>query len=206
MLHRLYKFDLNQKSNIVDKDSYFIPAGYDSLPLLQSQDVQNDLSKIYSEKISSVKAKQQNIEEEITCEDTQSFFKKHYGNSGTSKPAPKEIKDKNLANNYSTNADFEVKTTLDQPEKKTLKTGGTSHSKLNQFKDFYQTNTATSSNILNSDTKKEMTKEEMDKIKKKELDNLLGNKESNTGSAETSEKKPSAQDTLKKRLEALKNK
>lgn len=75
----MYKFEFFSKPNIIDKESYFIPAGYDSLSLLNSFDVQNDLSKIYSERINSSKSITKPFEDEIMCEDSQAFMKKFYG-------------------------------------------------------------------------------------------------------------------------------
>lgn len=79
LVHRLYKFEFFSKPNIIDKESFFIPAGYDSLNLLNSFDVQNDLSKIYSERINSSKVHVKATEEEVVCEESQAFLKKFYG-------------------------------------------------------------------------------------------------------------------------------
>ena len=92
LLHRLYKFDFTIKPNIIDKESYFIPAGYDSLNLLQSFDFQEDLKKIYTERIVIIKAKLTQNDEEIQCEDSQQFLKKFW-----EKPTKTRVIDNNLS-------------------------------------------------------------------------------------------------------------
>lgn len=91
LLHRLYKFDFSIKPNIIDKESYFIPSGYDSLSLLKSFDIQNNLDQIYSERIGIQKTKVTQAEDEVQCEDSQQFFKKFWDvRSQTIKPKPIE--------------------------------------------------------------------------------------------------------------------
>jgi len=53
----------------LDKDSFFIPAGYDSLTILKSFDMNNDLAKIYEERIPEIKPKNLVKEQEVICED-----------------------------------------------------------------------------------------------------------------------------------------
>ena len=53
----------------MDKDSFFIPAGYDSLTILKSFDMNNDLAKIYEERIPEIKPKNLVKEQEVICED-----------------------------------------------------------------------------------------------------------------------------------------
>ena len=60
----------------MDKDSYFVPAGYDTLEVLKSYDIKNDLKTIYDEKIFPAKQKSVVKEEEVICEDLNSFLKK----------------------------------------------------------------------------------------------------------------------------------
>jgi len=91
LLHRLYKFDFNLKPNIIDKESYFIPAGYDSLSLLKSFDIQNNLDQIYTERIGVLKAKVMQADDEVQCEESQQFLKKFWDvRSQTIKPKPAE--------------------------------------------------------------------------------------------------------------------
>ena len=74
--HRLFDFELPHKPNLIDKDCYFIPAGYDSLTALKSMDTQNDLNVLYDERIPQEKIKNFITEEEIVCEDTNVFLGK----------------------------------------------------------------------------------------------------------------------------------
>ena len=58
-------FILMQKPNLTEKDSFFIPAGYDSLTALKNSDTQNMLSVLYDERIAAPKEKGYINEEEI---------------------------------------------------------------------------------------------------------------------------------------------
>lgn len=80
--HRLFGFILTHKPNLTEKDSFFIPAGYDSLTALRDSDTQNMLSILYDEKIPPTKVKSYVNEEEIVCEDTNVFL----GRLKTEKP------------------------------------------------------------------------------------------------------------------------
>ena len=72
--HILFNFDLIHKPNLNDKEAYFIPAGYDNLELLQSnEEKKNYLNEKYEEKITPVEKKVV-PEEDIQCEDTNAFF------------------------------------------------------------------------------------------------------------------------------------
>lgn len=62
------------KPNTLDKDSYFIPAGYDSLTLLKGSDISNDLSKLYEDRIQTPKQKNILKEQEVQCEDISIFL------------------------------------------------------------------------------------------------------------------------------------
>ncbi len=76
ILHRIYKFELRHKPNIMDKEAYFVPAGYDSLAVLKSFDIRNDLRTLYDERIYPVKQKNMLKEEEVVCEDLNLFLKR----------------------------------------------------------------------------------------------------------------------------------
>ena len=72
--HILFNFDLTHKPNLTDNDAYFIPAGYDNLVLLKSNDKQKKhLNEPYEKKITPI-IKKIIQEEDIQCEDTNSFF------------------------------------------------------------------------------------------------------------------------------------
>lgn len=76
IVHRLFGFDLTHRPNLSEKESYFIPAGYDSLSALKNSDTQNMLSILYDEKLPVVKPKTYVNEDEIVCEDTNVFLAK----------------------------------------------------------------------------------------------------------------------------------
>ena len=74
--HQLFHFDLTHKPNLIDKDAYFIPSGYDSLSALKNSDTQGFLEVLYDERIPPEKTKNVIKEEEIVCEDTNVFLGK----------------------------------------------------------------------------------------------------------------------------------
>jgi len=72
--HILFNFDLIHKPNLADKEAYFIPAGYDSSTLLESNKTFKDyLDQKYEETIPPIVSKVAQ-EEDIQCEDTNTFF------------------------------------------------------------------------------------------------------------------------------------
>ena len=71
--HILFGFDLVHKPNLIDKEAYFVPAGYDNLPLLQSNDKSNYLEQAFETKIPPI-IREDVTEEDIQCEDTNLFF------------------------------------------------------------------------------------------------------------------------------------
>ena len=89
--HILFNFDLIHKPNLIDKEAYYIPAGYDNLALLKSHDEQKKyLNEPYEKKITPVITKIIQ-EEDIQCEDTNTFFEslKQMGVKGKDKGASK---------------------------------------------------------------------------------------------------------------------
>lgn len=73
--HILFNFDLAHKPNLIDKEAYFLPAGYDNLPLLESNAEQNKYKdEEYQKKINPPVKKIEKQEEDIQCEDTNTFF------------------------------------------------------------------------------------------------------------------------------------
>ena len=89
--HILFNFDLVHKPNLIDKEAYYIPAGCDNLALLKSHDEQKKyLNESYEKKITPVITKIIQ-EEDIQCEDTNTFFEslKQMGVKGKDKGASK---------------------------------------------------------------------------------------------------------------------
>ena len=60
---------------MIDKNSFFIPSGYDRLSVLKSNDSQNDLDYEYTDVIKEEK-EEKKIEEEIQCEKVSDYLKK----------------------------------------------------------------------------------------------------------------------------------
>lgn len=195
--HRLYDFKFTYKPNIIEKDAYFIPAGYDSLPLLSSYDIQGDLSKIYNERVSNIKPKVNNAQDdELVCEDQQSFLKKYYGVTPVKRNPPTidSSAKPNVSNMYATN-------TSSTPTN-ILKEGGSSKANLlknistgrlpTNYKEMYGSNTGEKLDGLSKE-------ERIKKIKEEELNKITGLKSKVEG------KDNSNIANFKKRLDALKN-
>lgn len=68
ILHRLYNFEFNIKPNLSDKESFFVPAGYDSITTLRESDINKELDKAYDLKTDKNVFKDKQ-EEEFICED-----------------------------------------------------------------------------------------------------------------------------------------
>ena len=64
------------KSNIIDKNSYFIPSGYDRLSVLKSNDTQKDLDCEFSDQIKGEKEEDTKMEDEIKCEKLSDYLQK----------------------------------------------------------------------------------------------------------------------------------
>jgi hypothetical protein len=196
LIHRLYKFDFNSKPNIIDKESYFIPSGYDSLPILTSYDVQNDLNKSYSDRIAVTKTKTVNSEEEVISEDSQSFLKKFYGAQPTQEKRKIPLRD------TVTPSKEHIDVANNTPK---MIVKGNSTAKLEQFKNQYNTNTPQNDHGgLNKTTSKgqilDRVKQNHDSIKEKEMQNLLN---TNSTTAEKPVENTLASDVIKKRLNNL---
>ena len=73
--HILFNFELVHKPNFIEKEAYFIPSGYDDLNLLNSnEEIKKYLEESYEEKIKNELNEKTIIEEDIQCEDTNTFF------------------------------------------------------------------------------------------------------------------------------------
>ena len=51
ILYSLFNYDLVHKPNMIEKNSFFIPSGYDRLSILKSNDTEHDLDYEFSDKI-----------------------------------------------------------------------------------------------------------------------------------------------------------
>ena len=73
--HILFNFELVHKPNFIEKEAYFIPSGYDDLNLLNSnEEIKKYLEESYEEKIKNELNEKKTTEEDIQCEDTNTFF------------------------------------------------------------------------------------------------------------------------------------
>ena len=75
ILYSLFNYDLVHKPNMIEKNSFFIPSGYDRLSILKSNDTEHDLDYEFSDKIKEEK-EEIKIEDEIECEKSSDFLKK----------------------------------------------------------------------------------------------------------------------------------
>jgi hypothetical protein len=129
--HILFNFELAHKPNFIEKEAYFIPAGYDDLKLLNSnEEIQKYLEEPYEFKIKPEIREREIIEEDIQCEDTNTFFEslKKKGIKGkdiiqksktTKEPTPSIIEQKKqeVNNQEIKNKEKELKTQLTKTEK-----------------------------------------------------------------------------------------
>ena len=108
----LFKFHLIHKPNLIDKDSFFIPSGYDSLDSLKLSDSLHYIDMLYEDRIQSEKMKPIIEEEEIICEDTNVFLGKLQSEKDKShshrdnimkKRIPSELNNNNIINNINKN-------------------------------------------------------------------------------------------------------
>lgn len=154
---------------------------------------------MFNERVSNVKPKSSNPQdEELVCEDAQSFLKKYYGVSPVKKPVTLDSSKFNLSN-YGTNVanTSTPKNTLlegDTPKHNMLKNISTGKLPSN-YKDMYGSNTNTGEKI-DASNKEEILK----KIKNAELEKLR----SKPSNGEKKEGRPDILN-LKKRLDDLKN-
>ena len=75
IFYSLYNCDLVHKANLIDKNSIFIPSGYDRLSVLKNNDTQKDLDYEFTDLIKEEK-EEKKIEDEITCEKMSDYLKK----------------------------------------------------------------------------------------------------------------------------------
>jgi hypothetical protein len=142
--HILFNFELAHKPNFIEKEAYFIPSGYDNLNLLNSnEEIKKYLKETYEEIIRNESNEKTIMEEDIQCEDTNTFFEilKKYGvkdkkgemNNETKKEEKDkrfEIKKKDIIEKLAKNKE---NFTNKEPEKKN-KTRESMIAKLKNFK------------------------------------------------------------------------
>lgn len=126
-MHRLYKFDFQYKPNPIEKDSYFIPSGYDSAATIKNFDTQGHLTMLYEDKVPYVKPKNIIKEDEVGCEDLNSFL-------GKIRLAPSRVR----AAEHSSITDNDVKTRLNAGESPSVDNYATNVSEQSSSKNLFQ--------------------------------------------------------------------
>lgn len=76
LLHRLYSFDLRFKSELVHKESIFIPSGQDNQNLINTMYSSIDQTQSYEVLIKEPQSKKGVFKDEIPFEDYQLFLQK----------------------------------------------------------------------------------------------------------------------------------
>ena len=177
ILHRIHKFDFLGRINVIDKESYFIPAGYDSISVIKSYDINQELGRFFNDKIIPVKSKSQINEEEITCEDSQIFLKRYYGGGGcqskqsttTTRSIPKSID----TANYSSNGDINKITPKGLENKQESK---------RDFSNFYKDTAGNNSvDVSSTSNSKTSNQDKIDRLKKSEANKLFDKKDESSG-------------------------
>ena len=73
--HILFNFELTHKPNFIEKEAYFIPGGYDDLKSLNSnEEIKKFLEEPYENRIRQENKEREILEEDIQCEDSNTFF------------------------------------------------------------------------------------------------------------------------------------
>lgn len=131
--HILFNFELPHKPNLIEKEAYFIPAGFDDLKSLNSnEEISNYLEEPYEFRIKPELKERQIMEEDIQCEDTNTFFealqkKGIKGKENIQKPKIKEIKPSiieqkkvEVNNDENKNKEIDLKNQIAKQDKKKI--------------------------------------------------------------------------------------
>ena len=175
IFHSLFNFDLVYRPNMIDKNSFFIPAGYDRLSVLKSSDTQSDLDYEFTDIIKEEKEEEEKIEDEILCENMSDFLKKV--KERVYKSRKSILRDdlkigKSLLSNYGDK--YKKKDTIDHhkdkdkdKEKDKLKEKISAAEKTNKFQKFMEKK---DNKPIESDKEKsKLSKEERQRITKESL-------------------------------------
>ena len=164
--HVLFNFELAHKPNFIEKEAYFIPAGYDDLKTLNSnEEIKKYLNEPYEKRIKHEIKETQIIEEDIQCEDTNTFFedlKKMEQDNIDSKNKAVDLKKANIRNEQiDKNKKFKEKREFISKQLKHQQSEGREIKDLNVVKENKKNTTA-------EDEKKKYMREKMlSKLKKK---------------------------------------
>ena len=175
IFHRLFNLDLIHKSNMIDKNSYFIPSGYDRLSVLKSNDTQKDLDYEFSDKIKEEKEENKDIvfEEEITCLNESDFLKKvKERNFKSRKSMIRDNLQKGKGLLHGLNMDnLKKKDSVVETDKEKDK-NITPAEKVNKFQKFMDKKES-NKNVENAENKPKMSEEERKRITRESLLNKL---------------------------------
>ena len=172
ILHILLNFDLIHKSNVIDKNSFFIPSGYDRLSVLKSNDLKHDLDFDYSEVIVEEKEDTKE-EEEIKSEKLSDYLKKVKDRVIRSR---KSVFQNTLSKNEKGNKmrkSIQIEIAKEKSEKE--KAMGTGEQKVNKFQKFMDKRSSklVSGDINALDKDEQLSKEEKAKKSRENLLNKL---------------------------------
>lgn len=140
--HTLFNFDLLHKPNLIEKEAYFIPAGYDNLSILNSnEETKRHLEDYFELKILSEDNNKNNYEEDIQCEDINTFFEilQKSGVKGKENKSKNKIKESSPPKELKKKPEVKIENKI--PEKK-LENYKTHDTKINKDKRFADTQSA----------------------------------------------------------------
>lgn len=166
LLYALLNYDLLHKSNFMDKNSFFIPSGYDRFSVLKNNDTQNDLDSLYSDKIKIEEKPDDDediLKEEITCEKLSDFLQKI--REGKLKSRKSIMRDEIKYGKSIVEEDKEKKSSLAS----SMVDQGSKEDKINKFKEKFDSKRG-------SKTLTESTVEKSKEEKKKNTKELILNK------------------------------
>ena len=170
IFHILLNFDLVHKSNTHEKNSYFIPSGYDRLSVLKSNDTQKDLDYEYSDKIKPEKEEEpKKEEEEIKCEKLSDYL--HNIKNRTFKSRKSMMRD-NIKMGKSL-VDSGHKINKDEPKEQKDDKSGNAGEKVNKFQKFMDKRDSKQDPDVLGNFENKMSKEERAKLTRENLLNKL---------------------------------
>ena len=169
IFYSLFNCDLVHKPNMIDKNSFFIPSGYDRLSVLKNNDSENELDYEFTDIIKEEKVEQK-VEDEITCEKMSDYLKKVKDRTYKSRKSiiRDEIKSgKGIVQALNLKSDKQ-KDILNKDNKDKLPTATEKVDKFQKFRDKKENKTGE-----NATEKETLSKEERARITRESLLNKL---------------------------------
>ena len=172
IFYSLFNCDLVHKPNMIDKNSFFIPSGYDRLSVLKTNDTQNELDYEFTDIIKEEK-EEEKIEDEIKCEKVSDFFQKVKDRVYRSRKSMIR-EDLKIGKGLGTNKDLlkkkdTLEIALDKEKEKEKEKKAPAPEKVNKFEKFKDK----SKHIEPEGEKAKLSKEERQKITRESLLNKL---------------------------------